>query len=101
MEIAVVYVISIVYILLLLLPAFYCIQHTCSGPDLDGFMPAFLFTPIGEIATAFSLRHAIREIRRGGSWSWMFGLLAAIFALVVAAIVVGVAIMIYMTAFHH
>jgi hypothetical protein len=31
----------------------------------------------------------------------MFGLLAAIFALVVAAIVVGVAIMIYMTAFHH
>ncbi|HEX4077338.1 MAG TPA: hypothetical protein VHX61_00480 [Rhizomicrobium sp.] len=99
--IAVSYIISIMYILLLLMPAFYCIQHECRGPDLDGFMPAVLFIPVGGIATAYSLRHAVRKIRRGGSWSWLFWSLAAIFVLVLAAIALFVAIMIYMTAFHH
>ena len=72
----------------------------CSGPDLDGFMPAFMFTPVGGIATVFALRHALRQIRSGGSLIWLFRSLAAIFAIVLAAIAAFVVIGIYMTATH-
>ena len=98
--VAVSYIISITYIFLILMPIQYCIQHICSGPDWDGFMPAFLFIPAGGIATAFSLWHAVRQIRSGHAWSWAFGPLAVVFAIVLAAIAIFVAIMIYMMAFH-
>lgn len=98
--IAVSYIVSLLYVLLIVWPALYCIRHSCSGSDLDGFMPAFLFTPVGGIATAFALRDATRQIRRGSSWSGLFWFLAAIFVIVLAAIAVLAAIVIFVTAFH-
>lgn len=100
LAIVIFYLISIGYVVLIVTPALYCIQNTCSGPDLDGFMPAFAFTPFGGIATIFSLRHATREIRRGGSWSWAFWFLTIVFVIVLAGIAALVAIGIYMTAIH-
>jgi hypothetical protein len=98
--IAVSYAIAIAYLCLILMPAEYSIQHQCSGPDYDGFMPAFLFIPLGGVATAFALRDAAGRIRRGTSWSPVIWPLAVLFGVVLAAIAVLVAIVIYMTAFH-
>ena len=55
---AISYFIAVVYLLLILLPLLYCYQHQwCKGPgEGDGFMPAFMLTPLGAIATAFSSR---------------------------------------------
>ena len=62
---AILYFIAVVYIVLILWPCLYCLQHGCRGPaELDAFLPAFALTPLGAIATAFSLRDAIRQIRK-------------------------------------
>jgi hypothetical protein len=97
---AISYFIAIVYVLLILLPCIYCLQHRCTGPDLDGFMPAFFLTPLGTIATAFSLHNAIQQIRKRQSWSWVFWPLAIIFAIVLLAAIAFIGWMIYETAFH-
>jgi hypothetical protein len=88
------------YILLILMPSFYCLLHGCRGPgELDAFMPAFLFTPIGAIATAFSLRNTIQNIRKRQS-SWLFWPLAIIFAIVLFSVVALIAAATYHTIFH-
>jgi hypothetical protein len=57
---AISYFIAIVYFFSILLPAVYCLQHGFKGPgELDAFMPAFMLTPLGAIATAFSLHNAV------------------------------------------
>ena len=94
------YFIAIVYVLSILLPCLYCYQHVCTGPDLDGFMPAFFFTPAGAIATAFSLHNAIQHIRKGHSWSWVFWPLAIIFAIVLVGVIALVTWVVYETTFH-
>ena len=94
------YFIAIVYILSILLPALYCYRHGCSGPDLDGFMPAFALTPLAAIATAFSLRNAIQHIRKKQPWSWAFWPLAILFALVLLGVLALVALFIYYTVLH-
>ena len=95
------YFIAIVYAFSILLPCLCCYQHGCRGPgELDAFMPAFLFTPAGAIATAFSLRNAIQHIRKRQSWSWVFWPLAVIFAIVLLGVVTLVAWVVYQTAFH-
>jgi hypothetical protein len=98
--IAISYFIAIVYVLSILLPSIYCLRHGCSGPELDGFMPAFMLTPVGTIATAFSLRNAIQRIRKRQSWSWVFWPLAVIFAIVLLGAIAFIAWVIYQTAFH-
>jgi len=98
---AISYFIASVYILSILLPSLYCLQHGCRGPaELDAFLPAFGFTPFGAIATAFSLHNAIQHIRKRQSWSWVFWPLAIIFAVVLLGVIALVAIVIYYTAFH-
>ncbi|MGA8491522.1 MAG: hypothetical protein WB711_13935 [Terriglobales bacterium] len=97
---AIAYFIAIVYVLLILLPSIYCLQHGCRGPELDGFMPAFMLTPLGTIATAFSLHNAIQHIRKRQSWYWVFWPLAIIFAIVLLGAIVFTAWVIYETAFH-
>jgi hypothetical protein len=92
------YFISILYILLILWPSVYCFQHGCKGPDLDAFMPAFAFTPIGAIGTAFSLRNALQNIRKK-QCLWLFWPLAIIFTTVLLGVVTLVALIIYYTAF--
>lgn len=93
------HVITSVYILSIFLPALYCFSHGCKGPgELDAFMPAFLFTPVGAIATAFSLNEAVRHIRKGQS-SWVFWPLAIIFSTVLLGVMALVALVIYHTAF--
>jgi hypothetical protein len=76
------YFLATVYIFSILLPCLYCFQNGCRGPgELDAFMPAFLLTPAGAIATAF--------------WP-----LAVIFAIVLLGVITFVAWMVYETAFH-
>jgi hypothetical protein len=94
------YFIAIIYVLSILLPCLYCYQHVCTGPDLDGFMPAFFLTPTGAIATAFSLRDAIQHIRKGHSWSGVFWPLAIIFAIVLVGVIAFVTWVVYETTFH-
>jgi len=95
------YLIAIGYTLLILLPALYCLQHGCkSGGEGDIFMPAFFLSPYGAIATAFSLLHAARQIRKRQSWSWLFCPLAIIFAVVLLATLAFFALLIYHLASH-
>lgn len=97
---AVSYFIASVYVLSILLPAIYCLQHGCKGPgELDAFMPAFMLTPLGGIATAFSLYNAIQQIRRRQSWSWVYWPLVIIFGTVLLGAIALIAIIIYHTAF--
>jgi len=100
---AIAYFIAIVYFFSVLLPSIYCLQHGCRGPaELDAFMPAFMLTPLGAIATAFSLHNAVRQIRKkqSSSWSWVFWPLAIIFAIVILAVIAFIVLIIYETAIH-
>lgn len=94
------YFISIVYILLIVLPALYCYQHGCHGPELDGFMPAFFLTPLAGITTGFCLYNATQNIRKRDSWSWIFWPLAIIFAIVLLGVLAFIALLIYYLASH-
>lgn len=97
---AISYLIAIAYVFSILLPSLYCFQHGCRGPgEYDAFMPAFLLTPPGAIATAVSLRNAIQNIRERHSWSWAFWPLTVIFAIVLLGAVTLMALVIYKTAF--
>jgi hypothetical protein len=99
--IAIAYFIATVYILAILLPSIYCLQHGCKGPgELDAFMPAFMLGPVGAISTAFTLRNAIQHIRKRSSWAWVFWPLAIIFAIVLLGTIAFVGWMIYQTAVH-
>ena len=98
---AIAYFIASVYILSILLPALYCLRQGCKGPgELDAFMPAFLLTPIGTIATAFSLHNTIQHIRKRQSWSWVFWPLAIIFAIVLLGAIAFITWVVYETAVH-
>lgn len=98
---AISYFIATVYVLSILLPSIYCLRHGCRGPgELDAFMPAFALTPLGAIATAFSLHNAIQHIRRRQSWSWVFWPIAMVFAIVLLGVIALIALVIYYTAFH-
>lgn len=97
---AVSYLVAIVYILSILLPAVYCLRHGCKGPgELDAFMPAFMLTPFGAISTAFSLRNSIQHIREN-SWPWAFWPLAVIFTTVLLGIAALTIWIVYETAIH-
>jgi hypothetical protein len=98
---AISYFVSIVYVLSIYFPAVYCLQHGCKGPEGDAFMPAFFLTPLGAIATAFSLHNAIQNIRKRQSWSWVFWPLAIIFAIVLLGAIAFVVMLIYELATHH
>jgi hypothetical protein len=63
-------------------------------------MPAFALIPFGGIATAFSLRNAIQQIRKRHSWSWAFWPAAIVFAIALLGTVAFIAILIYFTAVH-
>jgi hypothetical protein len=98
---AISYFIAGVYIFSILLASVYCLQHGCRGPgELDAFLPAFALIPFGSIATAFSLRHAVHQIRKRESWSWVFWPLAIIFAIVLLGTIAVIAWVVYETAFH-
>lgn len=98
--IAISYFIAAIYILSIVSPAVYCLEHKCWGPDWDGFMPAFMLTPIGTIATGFSLHNGIQHIRKRNSWSWAFWPLAIIFGIVIAAAIAFIGLMVYEIATH-
>jgi hypothetical protein len=96
------YFIAVVYVLSILLPSIYCFRHGCKGPgELDAFMPAFTLVPFGGMATAFSLRNAIQQIRKRQSWSWVFWPLGIIFAILLLATIAFIAWLIYQTVSHH
>ncbi|HLW87891.1 MAG TPA: hypothetical protein VKR57_05325 [Terriglobales bacterium] len=97
---AISYFIASVYILSILSPSIYCLQHGCRGPEGDAFMPAFFLTPVGAIAAAFSLHHAIQQIRKRQSWSWVYWPVAIIFAIVVLGAIAFIALLIYHLSFH-
>jgi len=93
------YIITGVYILSIVMASVYCYTHGCKGPDLDAFMPAFFFTPLGAITTVFCLIDAAQHIKRR-QWTWVFWPLAIIFSIILLGVVVLVALLIYYTAFH-
>jgi hypothetical protein len=97
---AISYFIAIVYFLSILFPSIYCLQHGCRGPEGDAFMPTFFLTPLGTIATAFSLYNAIQQGRKRQSWSWIFWPLAIIFAIVLIGAIAFIALLIYHLTFH-
>jgi len=97
---AIMYFIAVVYIISVVMPALYCYQHGCKGPEGDAFMPAFFLTPLGAIATAFSLHNAIQQIRKKQSWSWVFWPLAIIFGIVLLGAIAFIALLIYEVATH-
>ncbi len=72
------YFVAVVYILSILWPALYCLEHGCRGPELDAFMPAFALTPVGAIGTAFALHNTIQNIRKKSPSSWVFWPLAIV-----------------------
>jgi hypothetical protein len=97
---AISYVIAGGYILSILLPSFYCYSHGCKGPgELDAFMPAFLFTPLGAIATGFSLNNTIQQIRKR-HLPWAFWPLALIFSTVLLGVAVLIVWVVYHTVIH-
>ena len=98
---AITYFIASVYFLSILSSSIYCLRHGCRGPEGDAFMPAFFLTPVGTIATAFSLYNAIQQIRKRGSWSWVFWPLAIIFAIVLLGAIAFIALLIYELTIHH
>jgi len=63
-------------------------------------MLAFALIPIGGIATVFSFRHSIQQIRKRESSSWVFWPAAILFAIVLLGTLVFIALLIYFTAFH-
>jgi hypothetical protein len=94
---AISYIITSVYILSILMPALYCFSHGCRGPEIDAFMPAFLLTPIGAIATAFSLHDVIQRIRKG-QLRWVFWPLAIVFSAVLLGVIALIGLVVYHTA---
>lgn len=95
------YFIAIVYIFLILWPSLYCFQHGCKGPgELDAFMPAFAFTPIGAVATAVSLYNSVQRIRNGQASSWLVWPLAIVFSVVLLGVIALIVLVIYYTAAH-
>ena len=97
---AVCYGLAIVYILSIALPAVYCLRHGCKGPgELDAFMPAFMFTFPGAIATALCLSHTLQRIRKRG-WPWLFWPLAILFSIILFGVAVLVGLIVYHTVFH-
>jgi hypothetical protein len=94
---AIAYFIAIVYVLSIVLPAVYCFQHGCRGPELDGFMPAFLFTPLGALATAVSLTNSVQNIRKKES-GWVYWPLAIVFSIVLLGVIALIVLVIYHTA---
>jgi hypothetical protein len=101
LALAISYFIAIVYVFSILLPSLYCFRHGCRGPgEGDAFMPAFFLTPLGAIATAFSLHNAIQHIRKRQSWPWVFWPVAIIFAIVLLGVIALIALGVYYTAFH-
>jgi len=97
---AISYFIAIVYIFSILLPSAYCLQHGCRGPgEGDAFMPAFMLTPVGALATAFSLYNSIQRIRKN-SWPWVFWPLAIIFTIVLLGVTALIAWIVFETARH-
>jgi len=98
---AISYFVAVLYILSILLPSIYCLQHGCKGPgELDAFMPAFFLGPVGAVTTAFSLRNSIQNIKKRQTWSWLFWPLAIIFAIVLLATIAFFAWVIFETAVH-
>jgi hypothetical protein len=97
---AITYFIASVYMLSILFPSIYCLRHGCRGPEGDAFMPAFFLTPVGAIATAFSLHNATQQIRKRQSWSWVFWPLAIIFAIVLLGAIAFTALLIYHLTVH-
>lgn len=96
------YLIATVYVLSIILPADYCLQHGCrGGGDGDAFMPAFFLTPMGAIATAFSLHNSIQNIKRKHAWSWVFWPLAIIFAVVLLGALAFIAVLTYAVVLGH
>jgi hypothetical protein len=93
------YFFAILYIVLTVWPAIYCWQHSCRGPDLDAFMPAFFLSPWGAVACGFTLGHAIQHIRKKQSL-WLFWPLAIIFGLVLLGTIAFLGWVIFSTAFH-
>ena len=91
------YAITAIYILSIAMPAYYCYAHGCRGPgELDAFMPAFVSTPIGAIATGFSLRNTIEHIRKR-HYPWAFWPLAILFTAVLLSDFALIAWIIYHT----
>jgi hypothetical protein len=98
--VAISYLIAIVYVVSIVLPCVYCLQHGWRGPgELDAFMPAFMLTPLGTIGTGFALRNSIQHIRKKSS-PWVFWPLAMIFAIVLLGVAALIAWIVYETATH-
>jgi hypothetical protein len=97
---AITYSIASLYFFSILSPSIYCLRHGCRGPEGDAFMPAFFLTPVGTIATAFSLYNAIQQIRKRQPWSWVFWPVAVIFGIVLLGAIGFIALLIYHLAFH-
>jgi len=57
---------AVIWLLLLIYPTTYCLQNGCSGPaggqNIDGFLPAFGFAPVGLPALLWSLYILLRRI---------------------------------------
>jgi hypothetical protein len=95
---AISYLVAIVFVLSIVLPAQYCLRTGCKGPgELDAFMPAFMLSPLGAIGTAFALSNSIRNIR-GKSHLWVFWPLAIIFAIVLLGVAAMLAWIVFETA---
>jgi len=60
---------AVIWLLLLIYPTSYCLEHGCSGPvggqNIDGFLPAFGFAPIGGPALLWSLYALVKRIWPG------------------------------------
>jgi hypothetical protein len=98
---AISYLIATVYVFSILMPSIYCLQHGCRGPgEGDAFMLAFFLTPLGAIATGFSLHNAIQHIRKRRPWSWAFWPVAIVFAIILLGAIAFIALLIYEITFH-
>lgn len=55
-----------IWLLLLIYPSGYCLKYGCYGPvggqNIDGFLPAFAFAPIGGPALLWSLYALVKRL---------------------------------------
>jgi hypothetical protein len=89
------YFLAIAYIISFLVP--FSLLLNClpnCGNGLDAFLPAAALTPFGAMGSAFALRNSIQNIRKRQSL-WLFWPLAIIFAIVLTAVIIAIALVVY------
>ena len=83
----IVYALALGYVLMLMVPTYYCATRGCSGPgEGDIFVIPFLFGLAGVPAMVAALAHSLVQGKKKTQWAWVFRIFAAVFGTVLVRI---------------